>query len=127
MNERILIVDDEQIVLHMLNKAFNKVGYEVFCAESAADALDVLLREEIQVMFVDLKMPETDGLELCRKIRDKYPIACVFAITGYSSFFELANCRKAGFDDYFTKPFDLDLLFDAIRDAFAKLDRWRIG
>lgn len=76
-------------------------------------------------MFLDLKLPGVDGLELCRQIRKNYPIACICAFTGYSSLFEFSDCREAGFDDYFIKPVKLDLLFSTASDAFKKIDRWK--
>ena len=67
----------------------------------------------INVMFLDLKLPGTNGVELGREIRRQNPIASLFAVTGYVSLFELANCREAGFDDYFIKPAKLEDLLAA--------------
>ena len=124
MNRKILVVDDEQVIRDMLENAFNKIGYQVVCAESAEEAL-TLLSSDMQVMFLDLKLPGMDGLELCKEIRKNYPVACIFAMTGYASLFELSDCREAGFDDYFTKPVKLEMLFVAAQVAFEKIDRWR--
>jgi DNA-binding response OmpR family regulator len=127
MNNTILIVDDEASILNMLEKAFIKHGYTVRSAESAEEALKILKHENIQVMFLDLKLPGISGVDLCRQIRKDKPIAIIYAITGYTSLFELAECREAGFDDYFTKPVELKILWKAARDAFEKLDRWKKG
>ena len=124
MERKILVVDDEEVIREMLEKAFTKVGYKVCLAESAEQALEVLT-PDMQVMFLDLKLPGMNGLELCRKIRSKYPMACIFAITGYASLFELSDCREAGFDDYFTKPVRLEMLFMAAQVSFEKIERWR--
>ena len=109
----------------MLEQAFSKAGYTVRLAESAEETLDILKDEKIQVMFLDLKLPGMNGLKLCRKIRKEFPIAIIHAITGYASLFELADCREAGFDDYFIKPVELEVLFKAAQDAFEKIDRWK--
>jgi DNA-binding response OmpR family regulator len=119
VSKQILIVDDNKGVNDMLLEAFTDKGYEVFCAFDAEEALTVLT-PDIKVMFLDLKLPGAmSGLELCRAIRDDYPKASIYAMTGHSSLFELADCRKAGFDDYFTKPTNLDMLFMAAEQAFT--------
>ena len=123
--KKILVVDDEVHIRDMLEQAFSKAGYTVRLAESAEETLDILKDDKIQVIFLDLKLPGMNGLKLCRKIRKEFPIAIIHAITGYASLFELADCREAGFDDYFNKPVDLKLLFKAAQDAFEKIDRWK--
>jgi len=72
-------------------------------------------------MFPDLKLPGMSGMECCQRIRKDFPDAAVLVITGYPSLFELADCRAAGFDDYFTKPMKLELLIRAAQTAFDKL------
>jgi len=125
MDKKILVVDDEEGILGAFEQAFRKAGYTVHCAESAEEAQEVLKRENSQVMFLDLKLPEMDGVELCKHIRKDRPLAMIYAVTGYPSLFELAHCREAGFDDYFTKPVNLELLLEAAKYAFGKLDRWK--
>jgi DNA-binding response OmpR family regulator len=125
MNNKILVVDDEEAIRNLLERAFTKAGYTVHSAENGEEALEILKQENIQVMFLDLKLPGMSGVELCTKIRKDKPIALIYAMTAYTSLFELADCRDAGFDDYFTKPFELKILFKAAEDAFEKIERWK--
>ncbi len=125
MDKKILVVDDEEAIRHMLNTAFSRAGYTVVCAESAEAGLQVLEQDDIHVMFLDLKLPQMNGVDLCKQIRRDRPLDVIYAITGYTSLFELAGCREAGFDDYFSKPAELQTLLRAAGDAFEKLDRWR--
>jgi len=125
MDRKILVVDDEKDILDGFEQAFRNADYTVHCAESAEEALEVLNRVNSQVMFLDLKLPKMDGVELCRQIRKDRPLAVIYAVTGYPSLFELADCREAGFDDYFIKPIDLEVLLKAAEDAFARIDRWK--
>ena len=125
MSRKILVVDDEWEILYGFEQAFRNADYTVHCAESAEEALEVLNRENSQVMFLDLKLPKMDGVELCKQIRKDRPLAVIYAVTGYPSLFELAHCREAGFDDYFIKPIDLEVLLKAAEDAFARIDRWK--
>lgn len=123
MNEKkILVVDDEDIIRDLFELAFSKKGYTVRCAESAEEALEILKDEKILVMFLDLNMPGMNGVELCRKIRKDFPVAIIHAVTGYSSLFEHAECREAGFDGYLNKPVNLEQLFKTAQDAFNKLE-----
>jgi DNA-binding response OmpR family regulator len=121
----ILVVDDELSILTALEKVFSRAGYRAYLAETAEEALGILEKENINVMFLDLNLPEMNGVELCRKIRKDRPIAVIHAITGYASLFELTDCREAGFDDYFTKPADMEMLLTAAQNAFEKVDRWK--
>jgi DNA-binding response OmpR family regulator len=75
-------------------------------------------------MFLDLKLPKMSGVELCKVIREKYPMSILFAVTGCASEFEFSVCRRAGFDDYFIKPVDLKILFRVALDAFDKIEQW---
>lgn len=123
--QKILVVDDEKEIREVLKEVFSYHGYEPVCAADAEEALK-LLTPDIQVMFLDLKLPgKMDGVALCREIRKQNPSACIFAMTGYATLFELADCRAAGFDDYFTKPAKMELLLMATRQGFDKVKRWQ--
>jgi CheY-like chemotaxis protein len=123
--KRILVVDDEQTILDLYTQAFERAGYRVTTAETAEDALDKLKTESFWVFFLDLNLPGMSGVDLCRQIRNQYPMAIVYAVTGYASLFELSDCRDAGFEDYFTKPASLSDLLEAADNAFKKLTRWK--
>lgn len=123
--KKILVVDDEKAITNLMDQVFTRAGYEVSTAESSEKALELLENQVIHVMFLDLNMPGMNGIELCRRIKKKLPIAMVFAITGFVSLFELAECREAGFDDYFKKPMDMKSLVKTVEDAFLKIERWK--
>ncbi|MCK5193792.1 MAG: response regulator [Desulfobulbaceae bacterium] len=125
MENTILVVEDEEPIRLLYKNAFEKQGYTVLTAEDGITAIEILSSANVQVMFLDLGLPGMDGVELCRKIRSTHPIAIISAVTGYASLFELADCREAGFDDYFIKPVNLPTLFKAAEDAFDRLMRWK--
>jgi FixJ family two-component response regulator len=77
------------------------------------------------VIFLDLRLFGTNGLELGRQIRREKPLSILFAITGWAGLFEVEECREAGFDDFFIKPVQFDMLQKAVEDAFDRVDRWR--
>ena len=124
MEKKILVVDDDDALRNLFAQVFKEDGYSVWSAESAEQALEILEEEDIPVMFLDLQLPGITGEQLCCKIRKNNPIAIISAVTGYASRFELALCRDAGFDDYFTKPVDLKTLLATAAGAFEKLERW---
>jgi DNA-binding response OmpR family regulator len=125
MDRKILVVDDEAVIREWLADAFTTKGYEPYVAENAQEAMQILNREDIYVIVLDLKLFGMNGIELCKKIRQNRPLAIVYAMTGWGALFEVEECREAGFDDYFIKPMDTDMILCAIADAFAKIERWR--
>ena len=124
--KKILVVDDEAPVRDILHKAFSKAGYDVRTAENAEKAEEILSRESIMVMFLDLNLPDMNGIDLCKQIRKQNWIAIIYALTGYTDLFALLECRMAGFDDFFTKPVSIDVILKAALEAFEKLERWTV-
>ena len=125
MKGKILIIDDETYVRELFTGVFTDEDYEVIATEDGNLALDILKRDNIDVIFLDLKLFGMNGIDLCRQIREMKPMSMIFAITGWASLFEIEECRQAGFDDYFEKPLDMDMLTDAVAEAIKKLDRWK--
>ncbi len=125
MPNRMLVVDDEGAIREAFVAGFTNEGYSVLSVGSAAEALEVLSEKQVDVIFLDLHLPDMNGVELCKKIKAQNPVACVFAVTGHRSLFELADCREAGFEDYFVKPIRLRLLLNAAQGAFERLERWK--
>ncbi len=123
--KRILVVDDEKQIRDMYSQAFTRAGYKVTTAESAEEALEIVRKTAFFVLFLDLNLPGMNGVELCRQIRNQYPMAIPLAVTGFASLFELTDCRDAGFEDYFAKPASLSDLLEAAEHAFKKLARWK--
>jgi DNA-binding response OmpR family regulator len=125
LERKLMIVDDEVSIRDLFQSAFSDAGYSVYLAENGEQALHILEQHEIDLVFLDLKLFGMNGIELCRRIKKDKPVSIIYAITGWTGLFEVEECREAGFDDYFSKPFQLDVLFKAVVDAFEKLDRWK--
>ena len=125
-DKKILVVDDEASVLAVLKETLGLAGYKVRTAKNADEALKILKTETIMVMFLDLKLPGMNGIDLCWKIREKDKISILYAFTGYTTFYGLLECRAAGFDDFFVKPVSTELLLKGAKDAFEKLGRWKV-
>ena len=124
MDRKLLVVDDEASIRDLFQSAFSDDCCKVHLAENSEQALHILKQHDIDLIFLDLKLFGMNGIELCRQIKKNRPVSIIYAITGWTGLFEVEECREAGFDDYFTKPVQLDVLFKAVEDAFEKLERW---
>ena len=125
MKGKILVVDDEASIRELFTTVFTEADYEVIVAEGGTEALQILQVEDIDVIFLDLKLFGMNGIELCRQIRKTKPISIIYAMTGWGPLFEIEECREAGFDDYFEKPLDMDMLLGLVAESFARLNRWK--
>jgi two-component system response regulator (stage 0 sporulation protein F) len=121
--KRILFVDDEIYILKTLNIVFKKLGYEPFITSSGEEALELVGLEKVRVCFLDLRMPEIDGMELCRRIKRVAPDARVYALSAYVDAFTPAEFSDAGFVGAFRKPFNFEELQDAADRALASSAR----
>lgn len=119
MNEQmnIMIVDDEMVVRKSLLHWFTKMGQHVETASSGTDALQILFHTPVDLMFVDIKMPGMDGIQLLQRVKDAYPDISVIIITAYGSIESAVDAMKMGADDYLLKPFNpnqLSLLLEKV-------------
>lgn len=111
---KILVVDDEPQILRVLRRSLEANGFEVATAPDAATALDIVNASRIQLLITDLRMPEMDGVELCRRVRttSQMPII-VLSVKGEEA--AKVEALDAGADDYVTKPFGMEELLARIR------------
>jgi DNA-binding NtrC family response regulator len=106
----IMIVDDERIVRESLFHWFAKLGHTVEKASSGFEALELLEKSAFDVLFVDIRMPEMNGIELLEKVKTEYPETVVIIITAYGSIESAVNAMQLGASDYLLKPFKPDYL-----------------
>nr|MBC8360975.1 sigma-54-dependent Fis family transcriptional regulator [Candidatus Desulfatibia profunda] len=106
----IMVVDDEEIVRESLFHWFKKYGHVVETASSGFEALEKLETYPFQLLFVDIKMPGMDGIELLEKVKTEYPDTIVVIITAYGSIESAVKAMRIGATDYLLKPFKPDQL-----------------
>jgi two-component system response regulator HydG len=106
----IMIVDDERIIRESFFHWFQKSGHRVSTAASGNEALEKLADTPYDLMFVDIKMPGMDGIELLQAVKEAYPETIVVIITAYGSIESAVNAMKIGASDYLLKPFKPDQL-----------------
>jgi len=118
---KILIVEDEKVALNNLVHIIEKEGYEVVGTTSGANALRLLEEQEFDLVLTDLKMERVDGLEVLERTKSLYPDTEVIMITAYASIPSAVETMKKGAYDYIAKPFKLDEVRKAVREAVEKV------
>ncbi|MBN1849097.1 MAG: response regulator [Deltaproteobacteria bacterium] len=113
--KRILLVEDDKTIRILLASALEYDGYQVDAAENGVQAVYYLEDASYDLIITDYMMPEMDGLELTRKIKDKYPFMPVIAITGTDAAYDIL---KAEATVCIKKPFDLYALKEQIEEIF---------
>ena len=119
----ILIVDDEQSMRDFLAIMLKKEGYEVVTAEDGNEALKALEEDIYDLVITDIKMPGIDGLQVLSSVKRVSPNTLVIVITAYSSTEDAVLAMKQGALDYITKPFEIEKIKLAIKNA---LDRKKL-
>ncbi len=117
---RILIVDDETRLVDAFTVHLTEEGMKVFAASNAREALSVLKKESIDVAVLDIRLPDTDGVELLLKLKQIEPTMEVIMLTGHASVSTAIRSMKLGAYDYLTKPCKMSELSSVISKAYEK-------
>ena len=125
MDERILIVDDEEDIRVVLKISLSDLGYEVFTAENGEEALRILKETNPPIVLTDIRMPVMDGIELLRKIKDGDPETEVIMITGHGDMDLAIKSLKHEATDFITKPIKEDILEIALKRAHERISMRR--
>ena len=112
---RILIVDDDRALRDALRRALVLGGYETVPVESGEEALAEIARTEPDAVVLDIGLPDIDGLEVCRRLRDSGNRVPVLMLTARDAVADRIDGLDAGADDYLVKPFALDELLARLR------------
>jgi two-component system, OmpR family, KDP operon response regulator KdpE len=121
MAPRILIVDDEPSILATMAPLLRARGYEVATATSGQAALDAVERQPPQLVVLDLGLPDIDGVEVCRRLREGRAIPIV-VLSARNAEHDKVSALDAGADDYVTKPFGSEELLARVRAALRRSD-----
>jgi DNA-binding NtrC family response regulator len=117
---RILVVEDEDIARRNLEHILKKEGYEVIATGKGAKALDLLKQKDFDLVLTDLKMENVDGMQVLEKSRELQPYTEVIMITGYATVGSAVEAMKEGAYHYIAKPYRLDEIRQIIRQALLK-------
>ena len=109
MQFTILLVEDNPHIMEINSEALQMEGYAVLEARNGRECMDTLQMNEVHLVILDIMLPDTDGLELCREIKAAYDLPILFlSALGENS--QIIEGLRAGGDDYLAKPYDIGVL-----------------
>ncbi len=116
MKRKILIVEDIPGLIHILQLEVQRLGYETILASNGEEAVELALAQLPNLIMMDIMMPEMDGLEAARRIRENPQTRTIpiIAVTALSSRKDKKKCFDSGCDDYLSKPFTASKLSSSI-------------
>jgi DNA-binding NtrC family response regulator len=120
MRLRVLVVDDDEDICLYLKEFLTREGYKVTTIGKPQDVLTEIKEGRHQIVLLDVRMPEMDGVQLLREIRAIDSDICVIVMTGYPSVESAVDTMKSDAFDYLRKPFELDQLRQVIQRAIRE-------
>jgi PAS domain S-box-containing protein len=122
MEEKILLVDDEEGIRKVLGISLMDIGYQVFGAQNGKEGLDIFRKEAPEIVLTDIKMPVMDGIDLLHQIKAESPDTEVIMLTGHGDMNLAIKCLKLEATDFITKPINDDVLEIALKRAHDRID-----
>ncbi len=116
--KRVLVVDDEENLRHMMRIILSRSGYEVFEAEDGEKALEIIRKKQADLILCDIRMPRMDGMTLLEKISPEEYHPIVIMMSAYGAIETAVAAMKMGAYDYISKPFQPDEVVLTIKKAF---------
>ena len=116
---RVLLVDDHFDSVYAMSRLLGRRGFTVYYATTGEAALRMLAEQPYDVLVSDINLAEMNGFTLMRQARAEYPAIRGVAVSGHGMDDVLAECRSAGFEEFFVKPVDFAKLQQAIRRVCA--------
>ncbi len=120
---RILVVDDEDIVLESCQAVFELEGFEALLVPSADKALGAMKNNDFDLLLIDVKMPKKDGMYLMRKIKEQWPDIPIIVMSGYYTTETIQEAIRMGAATFIAKPFEPDELIKIVRQVIEKEER----
>lgn len=117
---KILFVDDEPAACMLFKKIVEKEGYKIFTAINAESGLAIYKKESPKIVFLDVVMPDTNGIMLLRKIRNINPEQIVIMVTGYGDLRSARAAMRLGAYDYISKPLNMEAIKTSIKEVLAQ-------
>ena len=117
---RILVADDEEGIRESLSLILDG-KYQVEFAMTGQEALDRLTRERFDLVFMDIKMPKLDGLEVMKRLKEQGKSIPILVLTAYQSVELAREAVKLGAQDYLPKPFEREQILKAVQDTLNSL------
>jgi two-component system response regulator MprA len=120
MGATIVIAEDDRAVRESVTRALELEGYTVTAVSDGAAALEVAAQPDVDLLILDLGMPNVDGLTVCRRLRSAGSRIPILVLTARTEVSDRVSGLDAGADDYLPKPFSLDELFARVRSLLRR-------
>lgn len=122
MAKQILVVDDELFLIRSIEFLLRREGYEVITASNGDEALKIVAQEKPDLIFLDIMMPEVDGFEVCRMIKNQPETKDIYIVilTAKAEDIDYQKAFEMGADDYMYKPFSPRKLLSYVKGVFEK-------
>ena len=120
--KRILAIDDEKIALRNLGRILEKEGYYIALADSGEKALELLKKEDFDLVITDLRMPKVDGMKIVEFVKEQSSYTEVIVITAYGTVDSAVEAMKKGAYYYISKPYKIDLVRKVVKEALDKVE-----
>lgn len=124
-HKHVLIADDDKLICWALEREFAGAGHSARAVESGADALEELRRQSYDVVFLDIHLPDTNGLELLQEIERISPGAIIIIMSGDASETNRQHAYNGGVVQFLEKPFDLSEVHDILRSTSGRYPQKR--
>src|SRR5438309_1352977 len=126
MAQKILVIEDEDGIIHLLNLYLKDAGYTVVAAKDGADGLALHAREHPDLVILDIMLPKIDGFEICRRIR-VWSTTPILILTARTDEDDRINGLEIGADDYLVKPFSPRELVSRVRAILRRVGNGDAG
>jgi hypothetical protein len=123
-SKRVVVIDDDEIILLSCSEILTRAGYAVEPFPNGEEGIRRIREAPAPLLFVDLKMPKIDGMEVIRRVREIDPAMVIVVITGYATIATAVDALKAGAYDFLPKPFTCDELTLIVNRGY---ERWRLA
>ncbi len=118
---RILLVDDEPVIIDSLTYSFQREGFEVHAAADGAQALELFDEVQPDLVVLDIRLPGVDGLEVCRRLRQRSAVPIIM-LTALGNELDRVVGLEVGADDYLPKPFSFRELLARVRSVLRRIE-----
>ncbi len=118
--KRILVIEDEPVISEFLRTGLTYEGYDVVLAGKGSEGLEYLRTNDVALLILDLMLPDMDGLDVCKQIRNRGLTLPILMLTARKEVSDRVKGLDTGADDYMTKPFSFDELLARIRALFRR-------
>ncbi len=114
----ILVIDNEEVICEACRMVLTEKGHRVESCKTGKSGLQAAWQRDYDLLLLDMKLPDMDGMDILKMLRDRVPSLAVIVMTGYSTISNAVQAMKLGAVDYLAKPFTDDELLRAVENSY---------